>query len=89
MADSRSNGIGNWRITNVWVVDFDSTGGDSGGPYVMWKSPAPGYTAYGAAGLHIHSSADSCTTKCRGWYSTTDRIENKLSNMKICVTAGC
>lgn len=51
-------------ISNMKVVSFDSTGGDSGGTVFP---PTTG-TSNTLWGTHVHSQADSSTSN-RGWYS--------------------
>lgn len=87
----RPNGEGQ-TITNVWVWGQDSTGGDSGGTMVM-SYLFGGHLLWLAAGVHVHSSPDSCTgDSCQSWYSTADQVESSAVtgiNMTICLTSNC
>jgi hypothetical protein len=80
------------NIKHQWTVDFDSTGGDSGGPvYRVVNSTSHTYQAYGT---HVHSDPDPGT---KGWYSPVDwgRIAySEISgtpayNYDICITSSC
>lgn len=88
---SRSNGSGQ-TITDVWVWGKDSSEGDSGGTMVM-SFLIGGDVIYLVAGLHIHSTSDSCTSGCASWYSTADQVETPSITdgvtMTICLTSSC
>ncbi len=89
-AASKANGAGH-KITNVWVVNGDASGGDSGGIYIEPQySDSQGWR-YPAAGVHVHSTDDThCdnTGICRSWYSTTQDLED-LTQLVICRSSGC
>ena len=55
-------------IDHQWQVDYDSTGGDSGGPYYT----PDGSTNVTFYGTHTHSNVDTCGSLCHGWYSPGD-----------------
>jgi hypothetical protein len=79
----KPNGEG-WTILCVASVAYDSTAGDSGAPYT--RGLGSGEVA--AAGIHVHSSDDDCTTMCRSWFTKANRVENE-SGGSICTTSGC
>jgi hypothetical protein len=60
---STIDGVGSRTIDHQNVVNFDSAGGDSGGPYYSMV----GSTEAKAYGIHIHSGTPSEST---GWFST-------------------
>ena len=70
------------------VVDFDSTGGDSGGTIF---EPTSG-SSTNLWGTHVHSVTDSATAN-RGWYSIYTWGRNELSDLGItivvCRNAAC
>ena len=91
-AASKANGEGH-MITNVWVMNRDAKGGDSGGIVVeRYEAPPHGEFAYRAAGVHVHSGDDqTCVadpSKCRAWYSTAQDLED-LTQLVICRSSGC
>lgn len=72
-------------IDHTWEVNFDSTGGDSGGPYHV------GITT--GFGIHIHSDPDG-TPNARGWYSPLGWVRTEfLSRFDVlwgqCLNAAC
>jgi hypothetical protein len=91
-AANKPNGEGH-MISNVWVMNKDAEGGDSGGIVVeRYEAPPHGEFAYRAAGVHVHSGNDqtclSDPTKCRAWYSTAQDLED-LTQLVICRSSGC
>ena len=65
-------------------VDFDSTGGDSGGPY-QWLAAA--------YGVHVHSGRDDISTS-HGWYTSaqnaTDVFYDRFGvRFLFCLNDGC
>jgi hypothetical protein len=80
------NGDPKWTIECVATLGRDSTGGDSGAPWVREKSGSN----VAAAGIHVHSSVDgSCSgTACRSWFSKANRAQND-SDAAICISASC
>lgn len=88
---SKPNGSGQ-TITHVWVWGQDSHGGDSGATMAM-AYLVGGDVLWFAAGLHVHSSPDTCSgDDCRSWYSTADQVESNAItgiNLSICLTSGC
>jgi hypothetical protein len=80
-----------YNIQHTWVVDFDSTAGDSGGPVFRYTQQIPpnviGY------GTHVHSDPDG-TPNAEGWYSPTPwgRIaydDIASYTFDLCTTASC
>jgi hypothetical protein len=93
-ADTRpTDNNGTWEIKHVWVVDFDAQGGDSGAPYtkIYGYDPVSGNPLWAIAGVHSHSGNDQCDpdTNCRAWYSSAQRIENKVDGLTFCTSSGC
>jgi hypothetical protein len=77
-------------MSQVVEVDFDSTGGDSGGPVV---APITSSSNKIALGTHVHSDADG-TPGAHGWYSPIDVGEYLYRSMHgtgylVCTTAAC
>lgn len=64
-------GIGTRTIDHQWVVDFDSVGGDSGGPY---------YETSTGKGIHTHSTEPGDAGHPRGWYSPLDWARVEYNN---------
>ena len=84
---------GGWTILCVGVLDFDSTGGDSGSPIIeQYYDPVVGKVVNWAAGIHTHSSDDTwCDNhpgQCRSWFTKADRVESE-SPADICTSAAC
>lgn len=76
------SGIGTRMIDRQNEVDFDSIGGDSGGPYFLNES---GY------GIHIHSGTPS---EAKGWYSTMTWMQIEYESRwgqgwTYCLTNSC
>lgn len=76
-------------IDHTWEVNFDSTGGDSGGP--IYSSRIDGTKV--ALGTHVHSDPDG-TPGAHGWYTPIDWGQwayNQLFGISysICVTSSC
>lgn len=94
---SKPNGEGQ-TITNVWTWSKDSKGGDSGGTMVT-EVVFPGQDYWFVAGLHVHSTPDSCPEEegppdtCRSWYSTAQQVENEVitvpADLTICLDSDC
>lgn len=90
----------NW-VHNETVVNFDSTGGDSGGP--VYQNPDksgfdPDYILL--YGIHTHSvddtTCDNDASKCKGWFSTVDWARAALivqftdnDQIDVCVNSSC
>ena len=78
----------------VAVLDFDSTGGDSGAPVIRTDalSYPPIALFHGAARVHSHSTGDTyCRnnpSKCRSWFTKAKRMEQH-SPANICTTSSC
>jgi hypothetical protein len=84
----KSQGVDCRPILHTWEVNFDSTGGDSGGPmYVRTISQDI------ALGTHVHSDPDG-TPGANGWYTPIGwgvdayRVQFGFT-YSICVTASC
>lgn len=89
-AASKVNGEGH-MITNVWVMNVDAEGGDSGGIYVEPQYNDSQGWRYPAAGVHVHSGDDTkCAVEgiCRAWYSTAQDLET-LTQLVICRSSSC
>jgi hypothetical protein len=70
------------------VVNFDSLGGDSGGPYYM----AVGASSAKAYGIHIHSTDPPAVAE--SWFSTYEWAGVQLSQEwgiveSLCITSLC
>ncbi len=81
------------EVTKTIRVDFDSTGGDSGGPVWYYVFLPGGTTAVIAMGTHVHSDDDDDETPY-GWYSPIDvgaaqYLANWAYSYTLCVTASC
>jgi hypothetical protein len=75
-------------IRHTTEVDFDSTGGDSGGPYYL----AVNTTDRIAMGTHVHSDPDA--PGAHGWYSSIDwgrgtYFDHFGDLYSLCVTSAC
>ena len=82
-------------VTKTIRVNFDSIGGDSGGPYWYYVPayPGPGLRVI-AMGTHVHSEEDGDPLPWWGWYSPVDvgaaqYLANWDYTYSLCVTAGC
>lgn len=86
---SKPNGSGQ-TIDPISVWGQDSHGGDSGGTMVM-SYLFGGHLLWLVAGVHVHSSPDSCTGDgCRSWFTTADKVESLSQvDLTICLTSGC
>lgn len=71
-------------------VDFDSTGGDSGGPY--WEGPRGNDSPWIAMGIHTHSTKDNVANPF-GWYvpilHVLDKLGEKGINVRLCYNTNC
>jgi hypothetical protein len=72
-------------INHTWEVDFDSTGGDSGGPIHVGISTG--------MGTHVHSVVDG-VTPARGWYSPLQWVQIETSQStgttwRFCLNSSC
>lgn len=81
--DSCVPGWGCMSIRETMEVNFDSTKGDSGGPYYWIER---GY------GIHVDSQADS--SSAHGWYSTLGDASSQYwarfgVTYRFCLNAGC
>jgi hypothetical protein len=80
-------------IERTWVVDFDSCGGDSGGPVFLYAYP-PG-SVHVAYGTHVHSTLGCSSTSGSSWYSPYDIGRNEWQSIhptiqwNICLTPSC
>lgn len=77
-------------IHHQWEVNFDSVGGDSGGPY--YDPDASNNVSF--YGTHTHST-DPCVSNCHGWYSPGDWVysaiqdEMQVTILYYCVNSSC
>jgi hypothetical protein len=76
-------------IELTWEVDFDSDGGDSGGPIYMNQ----GSSSHVAYGTHIHSEVGYHAGH-HGWYSPIDLGISEYASVSgktysLCITASC
>jgi len=87
-------------VTKTIRVNFDSEGGDSGGPMFMFTSPPPTYTTYVLAmGTHVHSEYEEPgpyqdPQPWYGWYSPVDVGAAQFNSnwgytYSLCTTASC
>jgi len=71
-------------------VSFDSTGGDSGGPY--WEGGSGNTSPWRAVGMHTHSMDDG-TANAHGWYVPISRqlaaLDAKVIIVRLCTDAAC
>lgn len=80
-------------IDRTWEVNFDSAGGDSGGP--IFALPATPSAAHIAFGTHVHSAEGyDPTLGIPGWYSPYDIGRNDWQALtglmfNICLSASC
>jgi len=61
------------QMTDMWVVDFDGDGGDSGGPY--FTSTSEFGDAATAFGIHSGSDEGWNPNGGEGWYSTVQNVD--------------
>jgi hypothetical protein len=87
--DSCVTGYSCRHLYSQWEVDFDSIGGDSGGPVVSGAVTL-------AYGIHVHSDdeTDPDIEDPHGWYSTVDWIKYTLDvergvDIEWCITGPC
>jgi hypothetical protein len=79
-------------IDHEWKVNFDTTGGDSGGPYYSPPNSSWNASLYGIA---THSVPDGrCTdndpdTLCRAWYTPATWIDSGFSAIGVTVSRFC
>lgn len=80
-------------IDHQWEVDFDSTGGDSGGP--VYSKPPTANDNVSAFGIHVHSENDNGSDP-QGWYSPLYYVTQALANLgspvnidHYCITSNC
>ncbi|MCY7287541.1 MAG: S1 family peptidase [Cryobacterium sp.] len=102
--NQRRKTIGNgntYWIDDMFVMDRDARGGDSGGPYWV-EYDFSGWRFRMVAGIHSHSTPDTndpdnpCeeddndpdVPNCRAWYTTADTFEDE-SPLTICTLATC
>lgn len=79
-------------------MNFDSTGGDSGGPVWYYINQNPGLAVI-AMGTHVHSENEKPgpyqdPQPWWGWYSPIDRGIYQMNNSwgisySLCVTSNC
>ena len=80
-------------VTQTRRVDFDSTGGDSGGPY--WYPHYTGGSNVVAIGTHVHSEDETQDPPpWYGWYSPIDKGAAGFDALwpytyTLCITASC
>jgi hypothetical protein len=79
-------------VLKTMEVDFDSTGGDSGGP-LFYTVPGGGTTNRIALGTHVHSDPDG-TPNAHGWYSPIDTGRDTYNALwgysyTMCFTSAC
>lgn len=72
-------------IDHTWELDFDSTGGDSGGPIHAGTNIG--------LGIHVHSDVDG-SPNARSWYSPLGWVRTEYFNRhgifySYCLNAGC
>ncbi len=71
-------------------VSFDSTGGDSGGPY--WEGPGGNTSPWMAVGMHTHSMVDGAAG-AHGWFVPMSRQIAALDAVgvivRLCTNADC
>jgi len=71
-------------MTDMWVVDFDGDGGDSGGPY--FTSTSEFGDAATAFGIHSGSDEGWNPNGGEGWYSTVQNVDAETA-WEICLVA--
>lgn len=81
-----------YTINHTWEVDFDSVGGDSGGP--VFHQIAPPNLVYSAYGTHVHSWVTGDPLPKTGWYTPIFWGEDQYDasfpfTYTVCVTAAC
>lgn len=80
-------------IEDTMRVSFDSTGGDSGGPY--WFGNAGTDSPLMAMGIHVHSQVDGDDPDDkRGWYTPISLAIGQLAirkdiHVSICLASNC
>ncbi len=80
------------RLSMTVEVSYDSTGGDSGGPY--WLGPQSSDSPWVAIGMHTHSDPDEdLPTDGIGWYVPLNTQLHALGQrgwtVKLCVNSDC
>ncbi|MFN8518335.1 MAG: hypothetical protein U0667_02850 [Chloroflexota bacterium] len=84
------------RIMLTMEVNFDSTGGDSGG--TIWYGDTGTDGPMKLMGMHVHSDVDGSAGDDRdsgkhGWYTPVsqvlDGLEEKGHDIKVCTSASC
>jgi len=77
-------------VYHVWVMNKDGEGGEGGAIFLYrYYNGGSGSWVEIPAGVHVHSTADTCVDPdCRSWYSTVDSLESK-SDLQVCTTSGC
>lgn len=80
-------------VTQTIRVDFDSIGGDSGGPVWYYVPASPGLNVI-AMGTHVHSDDEDVDPTPFGWYSPIDVGAAQYNTnwgitYSLCTTPGC
>ena len=83
------------KLAMTFEVSYDSTGGDSGGPY--WFGPSSSGSPWTAVGMHTHSHKDNVNNpddpSRHGWYVPISTQLNALTSkgiaVTLCVNANC
>lgn len=91
---SEVNGWQDMTVTETTRVNFDSSGGDSGGPVFFYPGGGTCCTPVTALGTHVHSEPDA--TGDEGWFSSYSRGRSAYAALfpggqtyNLCLTASC
>lgn len=76
-------------IDHEWKVDFDTTGGDSGGPYYTPPSASWNARLYGIATHSVKDSRCEDPDQCRAWYTPASSIMTGFASVDVTISRFC